>query len=130
MYGCAGSDTIGPGPLGGGMNSSSWSCHPVRLLGAKFGTFAASAPSAGPNAAPAHIKLARRPLTSEPTTEAVKCKFRHKPRLVTFACLRRRVPCLGRVVRDLAIDSLLPRRSIVIRNGAMPQSQTAARGRA
>src|SRR5215468_2115702 len=47
MYGRAGSDTTGPGPFGGGMNSSSWSCQPVTLLGAKFGTLAVSVATAG-----------------------------------------------------------------------------------
>jgi hypothetical protein len=64
MYGWAGSDTIGPGPLGGWMNSSSRSCQPVKLSGAKFGTFVASAPSVGHSPAPAQTKLTMRPLTS------------------------------------------------------------------
>src|SRR5215475_10624931 len=51
MYGWAGSETIGPGPLGGGMNSSSESCQPVALSGEKSGIFAVSAPAADPGAA-------------------------------------------------------------------------------
>src|ERR1700722_3773280 len=61
MYGWAGSDLTRPGPLGGGMNSSSCASQPVALSGAKLGTGAVSAPDADPNATPAQSRPASTP---------------------------------------------------------------------
>src|SRR5262249_50272192 len=67
MYGWAGSETTGPGPLGGGMNSSSESCQPVTLSGEKLGIFAVSAPradpsTAGPDAAKTQTSVVNNPI--------------------------------------------------------------------
>src|SRR5262249_22285754 len=62
-----GSETTGPGPLGGGMKSSSRSCQPVRSSGAKLGFFTVSAPAAGARAAATQIALASKYLANAPS---------------------------------------------------------------
>src|SRR5258707_7978372 len=84
MYGWAGSDTIGPRPLGGGMNSSSRSCQPVKLSGAKFGTFVGSAPRAGHSPTPAQTRFTTRPLTNALIAGAAERKFRLKSQLANL----------------------------------------------
>src|SRR5262249_31213157 len=49
------------------MNSSSRSCQPVRLSGAKLGTFAVSAPHTSPDAATMPTPPAKKHLASAPT---------------------------------------------------------------
>src|SRR5216684_534673 len=67
MYGWAGSETTGPGPLGGGMNSSSRSCQPVRSSGAKLGCSTVPTLAAGPSAAAMQTELASKYLAGAPT---------------------------------------------------------------
>src|SRR5215467_10236533 len=70
MYGWVESETIGPGPLGGGMNSSSDSCQPVTLSGEKSGIFAVSAPGADPSAAGPGAAMVQTRVASNPIARA------------------------------------------------------------
>src|SRR5260221_5973044 len=84
MYGWAGSDTTGPGPLGGGMNSSSRCCQPVKRSGVKFGTFVGSGSRAGHSPTPAQTRFTTRPLTNALIAGAAERKFRLKSQLANL----------------------------------------------